>query len=124
MKFLWLENLNYIVSFQFLVIAKGVHIEGLQKRSWRKVGNFIPFHCISWCHFLKHLLEFSCHYYDFMKYFNVSWCSQFIVLKCCNDIWICIGMRIHWFGIEKMVHDMVALQKQYEIMADNIQKID
>ena len=110
MKFLWLENLNYIVSFQFLIIAKGVHIEGLRKRSWCKVENFIPFHCESWFHFLKQLLKFSCHYYDIMQCFNVSWCSQFIVLKLCNDFWIGIGMTIYGFSIEEMVHGMVALQ--------------
>ena len=47
-----------------------------------------------------------------------------IVLKYCNDIWICIGMRIHEFNIEEMVHGMVALQKQYGTMTDNIQIID
>ena len=120
MKFLWPKNLNYIVSFQFLVIAKDVHIEGLQKRSWCKVENFIPFHCESWFHFLKQSLKFSCHYYDLMKYLNVPWCSWFIVLKCCNNIWICIGMGIHRFNIEEMVHGMVALQEQYGIMINNI----
>ena len=43
--------------------------------------------------------------------------------KCCNDIWICIGMRIHKFNIEKMVHGMVTLQEQYGTMTDNIQRI-
>ena len=59
-----------------------------------------------------------------MKCFNVSWRSRFIVLKCCNDIWICIGMRIHGFSIEEMVHGMVTLQEQYGIMIDNIQRIN
>ena len=59
-----------------------------------------------------------------MKCFNMHWCSQFIILKCCNDIWICIGMRIHGFSIEEMVHGMVALQERYGIMTDNIRIID
>ena len=54
----------------------------------------------------------------------VTWYSLFIVLKYCNDIWICIGMRIHGFNIKEMIHGIVALQEWYEIMVDNIRKID
>ena len=59
-----------------------------------------------------------------MKCLSLPWCSHFIVLKGSNDILICISIRIHGFSIKEMVHGMVALQEQYGIMVDNIQRID
>ena len=57
MKFLWLENLNNIVSFQLLVIAKGVYIEGLQKRSWCKGREFYTIPLCILVSFLETFIE-------------------------------------------------------------------
>ena len=111
-KFSWLGNLNYVVSFQFPVIGKDcLHRRITEGKSMQ--GR--EFYAIPWCIWflsLKHVLEISCHLYDFIKCFNVSlhlsllcwnvtlrlerilvW--RFMVLCCGNGSWCgCIARRI------------------------------
>ena len=46
------------------------------------------------------------------------------MLKCYIEIGTHIGMTIFWFSVVEMVHGVVALQEGYEIITDDIQRID
>ena len=122
-KFSWLENLNYVVSFQFLVIGKD---RLLRRNTKRKSVYGREFYAILWCIWflsLNYLLEF---YVISMISQNLSKCHCISVYciemlpRCWNVYWY----EDSWFCVVEMVHGVVTLQEGYAIITNDIQRID